>query len=139
MPEWLIVALGVVAGFVLVWGALIAVLWWHQRRSGGDVDWRAVLRLAPDVIRLVRRLAVDPAVPRATRWWLIGLLAYLLSPIDLVPDFLPVIGYADDAIVVAIALHFAIRHAGMPAIERHWPGTPEGLSSVLTLVGAAKD
>ena len=64
MPEWLIVALGVVAGFVLVWGALIAVLWWQQRRSGGDVDWRAVLRLAPDVIRLVRRLAVDPAVPR---------------------------------------------------------------------------
>ncbi len=126
MPEWLIVALGVVAGFVLVWGALIAVLWWQQRRSGRDVDWRAVLRLAPDVIRLVRRLAVDPAVPRATRWWLIGLFAYLLSPIDLVPDFLPVIGYADDAIVVAIALRFAIRHAGMPAIERHWPERPRG-------------
>ncbi len=118
------------AGFALVWVALIAVLWWQQRRSGGDIDRRAVLRLAPDVIRLVRRLAVDPAVPRATRWWLIGLLAYLLSPIDLVPDFLPMIGYADDAVVVAIALGFAIRHAGMPAIERHWPGTPEGLSSV---------
>ncbi|MDZ5144836.1 YkvA family protein, partial [Microbacterium testaceum] len=92
------------AGFALVWVALIAVLWWQQRRSGGDIDRRAVLRLAPDVIRLVRRLAVDPAVPRATRWWLIGLLAYLLSPIDLVPDFLPMIGYADDAVVVAIAL-----------------------------------
>lgn len=137
MPEWLVVVLGVIAGFVVVWVALIAVLWWQQRRTGTAVDWRVVLRLAPDVARLLKRLVSDPAVPRATRWWLAGLLVYLLSPIDLVPDFLPVIGYADDAIVVAIALRFAIRHAGMPAIERHWPGTPEGLRSVLTLVGLA--
>ncbi|MDT0116699.1 DUF1232 domain-containing protein [Microbacterium sp. PRF11] len=138
MPDWLIVVAGVAGGLVLIWVVLIAVLWWQQRRAGNDVDWRSVLRLAPDVVRLVRRLAADPAVPRSTRWWLVGLLAYLLSPIDLVPDFLPVIGYADDAIVVAIALRFAIRHAGMPAIERHWPGTPEGLGSVLALVGARR-
>lgn len=136
MPEWLIVVLGVVAGLVVLWLALIVVLWVQQRRSGGSVDWRAVLRLAPDVVRLVRRLVADPSVPRATRWWLGGLLVYLLSPIDLIPDFVPVIGYADDAIVVVIALRFAIRHAGMPAIERHWPGTPEGLRSLLALVGA---
>lgn len=138
MPDWLIVVAGVAGGLVLIWVVLIAVLWWQQRSAGNDVDWRSVLRLAPDVVRLVRRLAADPAVPRSTRWWLVGLLAYLLSPIDLVPDFLPVIGYADDAIVVAIALRFAIRHAGMPAIERHWPGTPEGLRSVLALVGARR-
>ncbi|WP_295835323.1 DUF1232 domain-containing protein [uncultured Microbacterium sp.] len=138
MPDWLIVVAGVAGGLVLIWVVLIAVLWWQQRRAGNDVDWRSVLRLAPDVVRLVRRLAADPAVPRSTRWWLVGLLAYLLSPIDLVPDFLPVIGYADDAIVVAIALRFAIRHAGMPAIERHWPGTLEGLRSVLALVGARR-
>lgn len=138
MPDWLIVVAGVAGGLVLIWVMLIAVLWWQRRRAGNDVDWRSVLRLAPDVVRLVRRLAADPAVPRSTRWWLVGLLAYLLSPIDLVPDFLPVIGYADDAIVVAIALRFAIRHAGMPAIERHWPGTPEGLGSVLALVGARR-
>lgn len=138
MPEWLIVVLGVVAGLVVLWLALIIVLWVQQRRSGGSVDWRAVLRLAPDVVRLVRRLVADPSVPRATRWWLGGLLVYLLSPIDLIPDFVPVIGYADDAIVVVMALRFAIRHAGRPAIERHWPGTPEGLRSVLALVGAAR-
>lgn len=136
MPEWLVVVLGVVAGVIVLWVGLIAVLWWQQRRAGASVDWRGVLRLAPDVARLIRRLVVDPTVPRGTRWWLAGLLVYLLSPIDLVPDFLPVIGYADDAIVVAIALRFALRHAGMPAIERHWPGTTEGLRSVLTLVGA---
>lgn len=136
MPEWLVVVAGVLAGVAALWVALIAVLWWQQRRAGSAVDWRDLLRLAPDVVRLIRRLVVDPTVPRATRWWLAGLLVYLLSPIDLVPDFLPVIGYADDAIVVAVALRFAIRHAGMPAIERHWPGAPEGLRSVLTLVGA---
>jgi uncharacterized membrane protein YkvA (DUF1232 family) len=138
MPDWLIVVASVAGGLVLIWVVLIAVLWWQQRRAGNDVDWRSVLRLAPDVVRLVRRLAADPAVPRSTRWWLVGLLAYLLSPIDLVPDFLPVVGYADDAIVVAIALRFAIRHAGMPAIERQWPGTPEGLRSLLALVGARR-
>ncbi len=138
MPEWLVVVLGVVAGLVMLWLALIVSLWAQQRRSGGSVDWRAVLRLAPDVVRLVRRLVADPSVPRATRWWLGGLLVYLLSPIDLIPDFVPVIGYADDAIVVVVALRFAIRHAGRPAIERHWPGTPEGLRSLLALVGAAR-
>lgn len=136
MPEWLVILLGVLAGLVILWLALVAVLWVQQKRSGEAVDWRAVLRLAPDVVRLIRRLAADRTVPRATRWWLGGLLVYLLLPIDFIPDFLPVIGYADDAIVVVIALRFAIRHAGMPAIERHWPGTPEGLRSVLTLVGA---
>jgi uncharacterized membrane protein YkvA (DUF1232 family) len=134
MPEWLIVVLGVVGGLVLLWLILIALLWAQQRRTG-PVDWRAMMRLVPDVIRLVKRLATDPSVPRATRWWLFALLGYRLLPLDLVPDFIPVLGYADDAVVVAIVLRFAIRHAGIDAVERHWPGTPEGLTSVLTLAG----
>ncbi|MBW9095380.1 DUF1232 domain-containing protein [Microbacterium jejuense] len=138
MPEWLIVVLGVAGGFVLLWLVLLLVLWIQQRRAGSDVDWKGMLRLVPDVIRLVRRLAGDPAVPRGTRWWLVGLLGYLLLPIDLVPDFIPVLGYADDAIVVAIVLRFAIRHAGIEAIRRHWAGTPAGLQSVLTLAGYGK-
>ncbi|MFS0713326.1 DUF1232 domain-containing protein [Microbacterium sp. 2P01SA-2] len=60
----------------------------------------------------------------------------LLSPIGLVPDVIPVLGYADDAIIVAIALRFAVRHAGMAAIEQHWPGTDAGLRSLLSLVAA---
>jgi uncharacterized membrane protein YkvA (DUF1232 family) len=90
------------------------------------VDWREIARLAPDVIRLVKRLAADPGVPRATRWWLIGLLCYLLLPFDLIPDFLPVIGFADDAIAIMIALRCAVHHAGEEAIVRHWPGTHGG-------------
>ncbi|MET0887198.1 MAG: DUF1232 domain-containing protein, partial [Mycetocola sp.] len=72
-------------------------------------------------------------VPLATRWSLIGLLGYLVLPIDLIPDFIPVLGFADDAIVIVIGLRFAIRHAGEPAVRRHWPGTPAGLDSLLAL------
>ncbi len=137
MPEWAILLLSVAGGILLLWIALLALLWVQQRRAGNEVDWREIVRLVPDVVRLIRRLAADPQVPRGTRWWLLGLLGYLLLPIDLVPDFLPVIGFADDAIVVAIVLRFAIRHAGMDAVERHWPGTPAGLRTVLSLTGAA--
>jgi uncharacterized membrane protein YkvA (DUF1232 family) len=93
------------------------------------------MRLVADVVVLLRRLVADPEVPRGTRWWLGGLLVYLILPIDLVPDFIPVLGYADDAIIVAIALRYTIRTAGRPAIERHWPGTSEGLESLLALAG----
>ncbi|MGH3392429.1 MAG: YkvA family protein [Actinomadura sp.] len=65
--------------------------------------------------------------------WL--LLGYLALSIDLVPDFIPVFGYADDAIVVAVALRSIVRHAGVEALERHWPGTDDGLTAVRRLAG----
>ncbi|MFE7845892.1 DUF1232 domain-containing protein [Microbacterium sp. NPDC057407] len=90
MPDWLIVVLGMIGGIVLLWVVLILLLWVQQRRTGSTVDWRAMMRLVPDVIRLVKRLATDPSVPRGTRWWLLALLGYMLLPFDLVPDFIPV-------------------------------------------------
>lgn len=122
---------------MLLWLALIGLLRIQQPRRGSSIDWPAAMRLVPDIVRLVKRLATDRSVPRATRWWLLALLGYLLLPFDLVPDFVPVLGFADDAVVVAIVLRFAIRHAGIRAVERHWPGTPDGLASVLALAGLA--
>lgn len=58
-------------------------------------------------------------------------------PFDLVPDFIPVVGYADDAIIVAFALRSVVRKAGPEALSRHWPGTPEGLTAVQRLAGIA--
>jgi uncharacterized membrane protein YkvA (DUF1232 family) len=124
----------VVGGVLLLWLVLLALLW---RRRPDELTARDALRLLPDVVRLVRRLAADRSLPRSvrTRLWL--LLAYLLSPIDLVPDFLPVIGYADDVVVVAWALRSVVRRAGSAALERHWPGQPAGLAVVSRLAGVS--
>ena len=94
-------------------------------------------RFVPDCFVLVRRLAGDPRVARRVRFALAGLVVYLACPIDLVPDFIPVIGYADDAIIVALILRSVTRAAGTEALDRHWPGTPEGLGAVKRLAGIA--
>lgn len=135
MPPWLgaIVAIG--SGIGIVWLLLVAVLVRHVRRTGRRMDWRALARLVPDVLGLIRRIVADPSAPRSTRWILGLLLLYLLLPIDLVPDVIPVIGWADDAIVAAIALRFVIRRAGTDAIDRHWAGEESSKRALLTLVG----
>ena len=133
--EWWQVLLSVLGGLVLLWLALIAALAWVSRGKSEKITLVAALRLGPDIVRLTRRLAADPTVPRGVRVWLVVLLGYLLMPIDLVPDFIPVIGYADDMIVVALVLRFAAHHAGPDALERHWPGTLQGLNALRLLAG----
>jgi len=133
--EWWQIAAGAVGGLVVLWLMLIGVLWRLSARDGEKIRLVDALRLGPDVLRLTRRLVSDPTVPRGVRLWLLVLLVYLLSPIDLVPDFIPVIGYADDAIIVALVLRFATRHAGAAAIERHWPGSAQGLRALRSVVG----
>jgi uncharacterized membrane protein YkvA (DUF1232 family) len=132
---WWQAALGIVGGVVLLWVLLIVLVWRERRRHPERQSLGELLRMIPDVLRLLRRLVGDRTVPRGVRVWLVVLVAYLISPIDLIPDFIPVVGYADDALIVAIAVRFALRHAGSAAIERHWPGTPDGLSAVLRLSG----
>ena len=96
---------------------------------------RQMPRLLPDTIRLVRRLATDRTIPRSARLPVWGLLAYLATPIDLVPDFIPLIGYADDAVLVAYVLRRLIRRAGPDKVFAHWPGAPEGLVSLRHALG----
>ena len=135
MIEWWQIVLSILGGLLVLWLALVLLLVIEQRRHPDGASFRDLLRLAPDVVRLLKRLAFDRTLSIGVRMWLAVLLAYLLSPIDLIPDFIPVLGYADDAIVVAIALRFATRCAGREAVQRRWPGTPEGLSAVLRLAG----
>lgn len=135
---WWQAALGILGGVVLLWGVLIVVVGREHRRHPERQSLGELLRLIPDVLRLLKRLVGDRTVPWGVRVWLVVLIAYLVSPIDLIPDFIPVLGYADDALIVAIAMRFALRHAGSAAIERHWPGSPEGLSAVLRLSGLTK-
>jgi uncharacterized membrane protein YkvA (DUF1232 family) len=73
---------------------------------------------------------VDGEVPRGARVRLWLLFAYLAMPFDIIPDFIPVLGYADDAIIAVWVLRSVIRRAGTAAIRRNWPGTPDGLRAL---------
>ncbi len=130
---WWQILIGVALGLLILWLIMAGLLWQAQRHQPDKTRLRDALRLIPDVVRLLRRLAADSTLPRGVRVRLWLLLIYLVSPIDLIPDFIPVLGYADDAIIVAIAIRSISRRAGPQALQRHWPGTPEGLNTLLRL------
>jgi uncharacterized membrane protein YkvA (DUF1232 family) len=127
--------LGLGGALLLAWLALIVTL--VVARPSGDLLQQA-LRLLPDLLRLLRRLAGDRSLPRGVRVRLWLLLAYLAIPIDVIPDFIPVLGYADDAIIVTAVLRSVVRRAGLEALQRHWPGTDDGLGAVIRLCGLAR-
>ena len=91
----------------------------------------AVARFIPDCIVLLRRLIGDERVPRRYKAVLLALLGYLLSPIDLVPDFIPIAGQLDDAVIAGLALRLVLRASGAGLLEEHWPGPESSLSVVL--------
>ncbi|WP_062349555.1 YkvA family protein [Herbidospora yilanensis] len=126
------IGLAIVAALALTWLTLIAALAILRPRGG---LLREALRVLPDVLRLIRRLAADRDLPRGVRVRLGLLLVYLAVPIDLIPDFIPVLGYADDAIVVVAVLRSVVRRAGLPAVRAHWPGTDDGFEVVRRLTG----
>jgi uncharacterized membrane protein YkvA (DUF1232 family) len=127
----------VLAGLVFVWLVVVIAFYVAGRRAGEPTRLRDALRLLPDLVRLVRRLAGDDSLPRSVRCRLGLLLAYLAMPFDLVPDFIPVAGYADDGLLVAWVLRSVVRAAGPEALDRHWPGTPQGIEVVRRLAGVS--
>jgi uncharacterized membrane protein YkvA (DUF1232 family) len=129
---WWDLALGLVAALVLVWLLLVVSLILVRPRGG---LLREALRLLPDVLRLIRRLAADRTLPHGVRVRLALLLAYLAIPIDLIPDFVPVLGYADDAIIVTAVLRTVVRRAGLDVVRAHWPGTDDGFAAMVRLTG----
>jgi uncharacterized membrane protein YkvA (DUF1232 family) len=124
-------ALVVVGALVAVWVAFLVYLVVH-RRDG--LSARDAAHLVPDTVRLIKGLAIDSTISRRHRlpvWLLVG---YLALPVDLVPDFLPVIGYADDVIVIALVLRRLVRRVGPAKVDQHWPGSPEGLATLRRLL-----
>jgi uncharacterized membrane protein YkvA (DUF1232 family) len=108
-----------------------------------DMDrqrWAALAREAagflPDVVLLFKDVAKDPRVPRGTKVKVAAALAYLVSPIDLVPDFIPGLGHLDDLAIVALAAHELLEGAGEQVVRDHWRGTGQGLDVLLKLVAA---
>ncbi|KPC64001.1 YkvA family protein [Streptomyces chattanoogensis] len=131
---WWDILIGLGVSLAAVWLALLLAL--LLIRPKGALLGEAV-RLLPDLLRLFGRLAADGSLPRGVRLRLALLMIYLASPVDLIPDFLPVIGYADDAIVVAFVLRGVVRRAGIEAVRAHWPGTEDGFAVVCRLAGPA--
>lgn len=131
---WWHTLIGIATGLLILWVGMLALLWRAAGRDR-DVDFTQALRLVPDMVRLLHRLATRRGVPWRARLILVLLLAYLACPIDLVPDVIPVLGYLDDAIVVVLAVRAVSRHAGVATVAAHWPGTPEGLRAFGRLVG----
>lgn len=128
-----------VGGLIVAWLILVLVLV-VARPRGANLNGATVTqaaRLLPDLIRLLARLARDQSLPRGVRIRLALVLAYLALPIDLIPDVIPVIGYADDLIVVLIGLRSVLRAAGPDAVRAHWPGTQEGFDLVRRLAGGS--
>ncbi|MFC4003198.1 YkvA family protein [Prauserella oleivorans] len=131
---WWDLALSLVTALVLIWLALAITLMLVRPRGG---LLHEAVRVLPDVLRLVRRLAADSSLPRGVRIRLGLLLAYLAMPIDLIPDFIPVLGYADDAIIVIAVLRSIVRRAGLGPVRAHWPGTDGGFTALVRLLGLA--
>jgi uncharacterized membrane protein YkvA (DUF1232 family) len=125
----LFVLVAVLAAYVLFVLALVL--------AGRRTDARAWAGFVPDCIVLTRRLIGDERVPRSAKLLLGALVLYLAFPLDLVPDFLPVIGALDDAILVALVLRRLLRVAGQDVIRERWPGPDTSLQAVLRLAGVA--
>jgi uncharacterized membrane protein YkvA (DUF1232 family) len=124
--QWLLVSFAVVLG---VYAAFVAWLVILGRRD----DARALATFIPDCIVLVTRLAREPRVSRRRKLLLVALVGYLALPFDLVPDFIPVAGQIDDAIIVALVLRSFVRSSGEELIRELWPGPEQSLALILRL------
>ena len=127
--QWLGVALGAT---IALWSLLVVALLALGRRR----DARDVARFIPDCIVLFKRLLQDPRVPRRAKLAVALLIPYLAMPFDLIPDFIPIAGQLDDAILVAAVVAYVTRRAGREVVEELWPGSKRGLQVVLALTNS---
>jgi uncharacterized membrane protein YkvA (DUF1232 family) len=125
---WTAIAIG---GVLALYAAFVAGLLLAGRRT----DARALAGFIPDCVIFFGRLMRDPRVPRHHKWLLVALIGYLSLPFDVVPDFIPIAGQLDDAIIVALILRTLLRRGGVELIRDHWPGPPKSRDLMLRLAG----
>jgi len=128
MTSGLSLAIAIGAAIAL-WFLVVAVLLLLGRRR----EARDVASFIPDCLVLFKRLLLDPRVPRRAKVAVALLLPYLAMPFDLIPDFIPVAGQLDDAVLVAAVLGYTARRTRHEVIEELWPGSERGLRLLLGL------
>ena len=124
--QWLLIA-----GVITVAVYITFIVWLLLAGRRGDA--RALVGFIPDCLVLFRRLLGDDRVPRRSKLLLAPLIGYLAMPFDLVPDFIPVAGQLDDAIVVALVLRALLRAGGPALVREHWPGPTSSLNALMRI------
>ena len=124
--------LGVIGSLLAVWALLIAILWVMRPR---DMRLGDAVRIVPDLLRLVRDLIADRSMPFGVRAALVGLLAWLLNPVDLIPEFIPVLGPLDDVVVAVLVLRYVRRRIGEDTMRARWRGSTESFDALTSIIG----
>ena len=126
---WLV---GILVGLAFLWLAFIVLLWLVRPR---DARLRDLLRVVPDIVWLCRDLLAAHDTPVGVRVAIVGLLAWLLSPIDLIPEFVPILGPLDDIVVAVLVLRYVRSRVGTGELRSRWRGTPEGFELLRSVMG----
>ncbi len=124
---------GIVVGVAALWAVLL-ILFWALRPKGVSV--RELLGVIPDVLRLLRSLIGDRTAPLDVRIVLVGLVAWIVSPIDLIPEFIPVLGPLDDVVVAVVAMRYVRRRVGVEDLRKRWRGTDDAFALLLRVIGS---
>jgi uncharacterized membrane protein YkvA (DUF1232 family) len=123
----------IILAILVLWAVLLVVFWVLRPK---DVGVREIVGVIPDVLRLLRSIIGDGSAPPDVRLVLIGLLAWIISPIDLIPEFIPVLGPLDDVVVAVVALRYVRRRLGIDDLRRRWSGTDEGFALLVRIIGS---
>ncbi|MGD8684263.1 MAG: DUF1232 domain-containing protein [Chloroflexota bacterium] len=126
---WLV---GILVGLAAAWLAFVLLLWLLRPRDARLGD---LLRVVPDIVRLCRDLLASPDTAWGVRLAIVGLLVWLLSPIDLIPEFIPVLGPLDDVVVAVLVLRYVQARVGIDQLRACWRGTPEGFELLRSVMG----
>jgi uncharacterized membrane protein YkvA (DUF1232 family) len=124
--------IGIVVAVVAVWAALLVVFWVFRPKG---VPARELIRLIPDLLRLLRSIITDRSAPLDVRIVLAGLIVWIVSPIDLIPEFIPVLGPLDDVVVAIVALRYTRRRLGIDDLQGRWAGSPDGFALLARVIG----
>ena len=126
------IAVGVVLGLAAAWGLLVVTLWLLRPRGAPA---RELVGMVPSVARLVHSLVRDRMVPMDIRVVLVAVTLWLLSPVDLIPEFIPVLGPLDDVVVAILGLRYVRRRLGRAELARRWTGSSESFAVLSRVLG----